>query len=201
MVLFGIIFGLAAVFLEIFYSKFDYWNPSFAFPIPYVEDFLYGFVFGGISTEIAEFLMGKTDSKKPNHRAQPWFFLIFAAITAVCFVVLVHVLGLNSIWAHILPPLVVGGTVSIMRRDLLKISLLSGLVITVLAFVMLTALRLIFTTPVFHSHWQIDNLLGVFVFEIPLEELLFAFALGFGAANVYEFIFGYSLVECNDKKS
>lgn len=200
MALFGAIFGLGSVLLEILYARLDYWNPSFAFSIPYIEDFLYGFIFGGISTEVAEFLVGKTDSKKPTHQARPWFFLVFAAMTTVCFVILVHILGLNSIWAHIVPPLIVGATVSILRRDLFKLSLLSGLIVMVLAFLMLSALKLIFTTPVFHSHWQLDNLSGVFMLGIPLEELLFAFSLGFGAANVYEFIFGYSLVKTNRTK-
>lgn len=200
MTLFGVIFGFAAVFLEIFYSELDYWNPSFAFPVPYVEDFLYGFVFGGVSTEIAEFLMSKTSSKKPTHPVRPWFFLIFAAMTWACFVLLVRMLNLNSIWAHIVPPLMVGATVSILRRDLFKASFLSGLVVMALAFLMLFTLKLIFTTPVFHSHWKLDNLLGVFVLDVPVEELLFAFALGFGAANVYEFIFGHLLVKDKPKK-
>ncbi|MGI6612228.1 MAG: lycopene cyclase domain-containing protein [Candidatus Nanosyncoccaceae bacterium] len=200
MALFGAIFGLAAIFLEALYSKLDYWNPSFAFPVPYVEDFLYGFIFGGISTEIAEFLMGKINSKKPTHPIRLWFFLIFATMTWFFFVWLVHIMGLNSIWAHILPPLMVGVIISIIRRDLFRTSFLSGLIVMAIAFLMLFVLKLIFTTPVFHAHWQLDNLLGVFVLEIPIEELLFTFALGFGAANVYEFIFGYSLVKDKPKK-
>lgn len=201
MVLFGVIFGLAAVITEFFYARFDYWHPSHIIPEIYLEDFLYGFVFGGISTEVAEFLMGKVDSKKPTHPTREQFVLIFGFITVACFVILVEILNLNSIWAHIVPPLLVGVTVSLVRHDLFKVSVVSGLMIMILAFLMLSVLRIIFTTPVFYEHWQMDNLLGIFVLGIPLEELLFAFALGFGAANVYEFISGHSLVEKRKSKT
>lgn len=201
MVLFGVIFGLGAVVLGFFYARFDYWHPSYIISGIYLEDFLYGFVFGGISTEIAEFLMGKANPKKPTYPAREQFVLIFCIVTMVCFMVLVEVLNLNSIWAHIMSPLLVGVIISLMRHDLFKVSVVSGLMIMILAFLMLSALRIIFTTPVFYEHWQMDNLLGIFVLGIPLEELLFAFALGFGAANVYEFISGYSLVEKRKSKT
>lgn len=38
--------------------------------------------------------------------------------------------------------------------------------------------------------WLIENLSGIFIFGIPIEELLFAFALGFGGSIYYEYITG-----------
>ncbi len=48
---------------------------------------------------------------------------------------------------------------------------------------------------IFINHWMLENLSGIFIIGIPLEEFLFAFSVGFTGSNVYEFFFGYTLVK------
>jgi len=58
---------------------------------------------------------------------------------------------------------------------------------------------LIIEPELFIKYWYINNLSGIFILGIPIEELLFGFSVGFGFANIYEFTFGYSVIKIKNK--
>jgi hypothetical protein len=43
---------------------------------------------------------------------------------------------------------------------------------------------------VFKDIWYLNNLSGCFILNLPIEELIFGFALGFGASSFFEIITG-----------
>ena len=188
-ILSGITFGIGAILIGKFYANFDYWNPPYIFgaDLP-IEDFLYGFIFGGLSTVIYQLVFPIKFSLK---KRRPHFesILLFAIFSVFCFTLVVDRLAMNSIIAHIIPPLFVGVYAIFYRRDLFKIAIISASLLTLLTFVW-QLLIIIIAPEVISRFWILENLSGILIIVVPLEELLFAFALGFGASIYYEFITG-----------
>lgn len=184
----GVVFGIMSVIIARLYSNNDYWNPPYLLGEVYnFEDFLYGFIFGGIATEIDDVVFNVVQKKESGRPLYLWG-ISFILITIVSFFITTNLLGLKSIFAHIVPPLIVGSIISFKRNDLFIPSLRAGLILTNLVFLWFRLL--LFIDPnLIERFWLLDNLIGIFIFKIPLEELLFAFALGFGASNAYEFGF------------
>ena len=180
-------FGVAAYMIE-FYALVDYWNPNYLIKGIYLEDFLYGFFFGGLASIMLNFLFGYKSYKHGHHHYMIGFS--FIVITYITFHVVVHILKLNSIVAHIIPPMIVG-IISICKfKNYLLESILSGIALLMFTFCMFKIL-LIFNHSLFIQYWNLIDLSNIFIFSIPLEEYLFAFALGFGAPTFYELVMGY----------
>jgi hypothetical protein len=191
MILFGTLLGIGAVIIDHMYAKFDYWNPVFIFPDFPFEDFYYGFIFGGISTELYEAVFHKRNSLRKVYATHKKLLVIMALVTALSFWLSVDVLKLNSIIAHVIPPIMAGIAVTLIRKDLLIPEILNALLVTGLTFVMFKILLFIYPD-IFINHWYLENLSNIYISQIPIEELLFAFAVGFGMGSLYELVYGYS---------
>ena len=187
----GVMFGAAAVITGLQYSIHDYWHPTFLFPTFPIEDFFYGFFFGGICTQIYFFFFeARRQTTKKHHFV---FAVMVVFVSALSFILLTGILKLNSIIPHIVPPLFIGLYIAYKDSKDIKIQLWSGLFATVITFIIFKIL--IFANPNFiESVWYIDNLTGILILGIPIEEYLFAFALGFGVSHFYEFVTGRELV-------
>ncbi|MBD3365877.1 hypothetical protein GF360_00870 [candidate division WWE3 bacterium] len=194
MITIGVLIGIGAVIIEHLYAKWDYWQPIFLFPQFPFEDFYYGFIFGGVSAELYEIFFKVQDSKKPNHKTHKSIFLVSAVITTLAFAVLIDLLQHNSIIAHILPPLLIGLIAALLRKDLFAFELANGVLTTLLTFAVFQILLILYPQ-LFENHWMLENLTGINFFRIPIEELAFAFSVGFGASCFYEMVFGYSEVK------
>ncbi len=191
----GFLFGIAAVLIEQFYAKFDYWHPLYVLPNIPLEDFFYGFFIGGISSEISEFIFHWQFKKYRcyrNHRYYIQNFIIFSLITIFLFIILVSILDLNSIFAHIIPPIIIGFIQISFMPKFTKIAISSAVIMVILTFSVFQIL-LLYEHNLFIKYWYLGNLSEIFIFKIPIEELLFAFGLGFASATIYEFIFGYDI--------
>ena len=190
MVILGGLFGLASVVIGMAYSNLDYWHPPYIFNNTlHIEDFIYGFLFGGITAEIYNFF-GFKDKPSKNPKANYNFVFLFFIITFLCFEILVDILKFNSIVALIVPPILIGLIVVILRKDFAKPALLSGLTILLFTFFWQQIILFIYPSAIV-DFWCLQNLSGFMILGIPIEELLFAFALGFGASCCYEFVFNY----------
>ncbi|NCC70396.1 hypothetical protein EOM09_02335 [bacterium] len=200
MLLTGLFMGLGAVIIEHLYAKIDYWTPIFIFSKFPFEDFYYGFIFGGIGSELHEIILRKKNSLKklyPTHKKTIIFLFLICFFSFIFFV---NILKLNSIIAHIFAPILIGVFIGILRKDLFIDQIYNGIFIMILTTLMFWIL-LIIEPQLFIKYWYIDNLSGIFILKIPIEEYLFAFAVGFGLGNIYEFTFGYSVIKNKNKKS
>lgn len=190
----GLCFGIGAVIIEKLYANVDYWNPVYIFPSIPLEDFYYGFIFGGISSEIYEVLFNKENSKRRVYRTKKKLLVLFSVLTAFSFWLVVDLLKLNSIIAHIVPPLLVGLISGIIHKDIWKPSIINGIILAILTFIGFQLLLIIYPD-LFINHWHLDKLSGILILSIPIEEILFAFSIGFGAANLFEVVYGYKVVD------
>lgn len=195
----GTLFGFAAIAIGYCYADIDYWNPPYIFNnIFHFEDFLYGLMFGGLSAEIFEITLGYKSVQ--TKRKKMWILIpIFYIITFLCFYILVDVLGINSIWAHILPPFIVGLFSMILRKDFIIPTIVSGIIMMIITFLWQKLIIFIYPTAI-TDYWRLENMSGYMISGVPLEELLFAFALGFGASSFYELILGYEYVKKKKEK-
>ena len=181
----GLLFGCMAVTIAHLYALDDYWHPDYILWPFNIEDFLYGFFIGGITTSAYEVVFNKKRSVSTGLNIT--WLVIFSLFTVLTFPVAVSVFGLNSIWAHIIPPLFVGLVVVARRKDLRIPSLFSAMVITCITIIIFLTASYIYPS-LFETYWDLADLSGYNIKSIPIEELLFAFALGLGGSHFYEFL-------------
>jgi len=195
MLLMGVIFGLGGLVIGKYYAIVDYWNPPYVFGSNInIEDFLYGFILGGIISELYEFLLNKSNKKIKKHPITNKYIFILASLfsTILCFYFLVDIFRFNSIIAHIIPPLLIGTIITVFRKDLTNSTVMSGIITTIFVFIWFLIIRMIWGD-IFSTYWYMKNLSGITFFEIPIEELIFAFSLGFGGSCFYEFIYNLKI--------
>ena len=183
MIIMGACFGVLAVIIAKFYALSDYWTPDYLFPGILLEDFLYGLFFGGFLSGTANMIHNRLEDRR-EIKIDRILLVVSLPITILSFYILVEVLGLNSIYAHILPPFIIGSIIVFKYPSLLIPSLLNSLLavlVTLCAFKFLLAVNPNFFT----DFWLLDNISNLSILKIPLEELLFAASLGFGAAFYY----------------
>lgn len=189
MLFIGTGFGVAALIINNLYARWDYWNPIYIIPQVPFEDFYYGFIFGGISAVAYELVLSKGHSVYLNNRLRADLLFLFGLLTVGSFWFIVDVLRLNSIIAHFVSPFLIGLISIAVHKAFYKTAVLSALMMVFFDFIQFQILLLL-DQSLFTKHWALHNLSGRFVLSVPIEELLYAFAIGFGAANAYEVIYG-----------
>ncbi len=190
MLFIGSLFAIAALFFDYIYARFDYWHPNYITEF-LLEDWLYGFLIGGISAELSEFLLKVKNIKSKNYIFSLKLFLLFVSITFLTIIISIHIFKLNSIVAHIVPPALIGIIQIYIDHRFLKFNLINALAITFITIVMFHIL-LKLNPELFYDYWYLQNLSGIFILKIPIEELLFSFSIGFGAASLFETLIGAS---------
>jgi hypothetical protein len=149
---------------------------------------LFSFGIGGLAVVIYEWVFPvrhETVSLAERHQPRHRFHVLVLLSAPVTFVLLEAATRLNPIYSAILS-LGVGGLLTWWcRPDLLQKMIVSAFLFLGLYFIYFLSLITIF--PGYVSQvWNLRAISGVLVLGIPLEELLFAFALGFLWSSVYE---------------
>lgn len=181
MVTMGIYLGIAGLLLSTI-SLRDYWHPIFVFESFHIEEFLYGFFFGGLSTELAKLFLKNKYKKHPERHI---FLFLTLLISYFLLKITISDLHINSIYAYCLVLLFIGSTCYVLDRKVLKLQIFSGALALIITFIIFHIAFLI--NPDFiKSTWELNNISALLVSGIPIEELMFAFLLGFGASSYYE---------------
>lgn len=171
----------------------DYWRPElFNGWVIGLEDIIFSFAIGGIASVIYEDFFGKKYVKRhlPRHRMSMLTIVLFVVI----FMAIGNLyLGYNSIYVSILVFLIIGLFVILLRHDLLKDAIMSGLLMACLMSLFYFGSHLILGKvfdDIIQRWWITGNISGVLIFGLPIEELAWGFGLGFIAGPIYEFING-----------
>ena len=186
----SVIIGIAAVITEPYFLA-DYWRPdTFNGWAVGVEDFLYGFIFGGMASVVYEEIYGKRYSRR-HDRTHHWAMLLlpFFILSVATFFFGKSIINLNTMYAALCSLAIATIFIIYYRRDLFVDSLMSGLLVGFLTLIGFVVLLKIFPSMV-ESWWMLDNLSRTFVLGIPSEELFWAFGLGTVAGPFYEFFMG-----------
>ena len=172
-----------------------YWNPPSLFDLAHrtgfdIESFIFSFAIGGIAVAIYEQLFSAKHSiiatverMYPRHRYHLATLLSAPAI----FFGLYFGTSLNPIYDAFIALIAGGFATWYCRPDLKKKMITSAFLFLGLYFIyFLTLIAL------FHGYvaqvWNLPALSGILVLGVPLEELMFAFGVGFLWSSVYEHI-------------
>lgn len=186
------LFSIPFAFTEqLFYPT--YWEPEFLFDLVNVigfgiEDIL--FVIGlasFTSTAYAVTLNKRYESISPISfggavkRGVAFLTVAFAGV------VLLFSIDMEMIYGSVLIMVLCYSFVVIRRNDLVLPGLLGGIVSLIVYTALCLILMLVYPA-IFRLTWHAEQFFNIFIFGIPLEEILYAFAAGLIATVFYPYI-------------
>jgi len=194
----SVVFGLCGPLTAVLFLR-DYWRPQlFLGPSIGIEDFLFGFFIGGIAGVFYKELFHKHLSRR-HDRSHRWIWFVpsFVILGVTILSVTILYFDINSVYASIFMFGIVTLIILFYRHDLLLESVTSGLLVSLLMALFYVVFLKIFPE-LFSRWWLLSNLSGLFIFQIPVEELWWAFSFGIMVGPLYEFFSGRKLV--NNKR-
>ncbi len=183
----GILCGTSALTLDKYCSFYDYWRPPTIFDSINFESFLYGFFLGGISTKIYELIFKKEyiAEKKPNSL----FVLAIVFGSVFLYVVFLGLFRFKSVDIYVFILLICVILFLLISRSLYGICIWSGLIMTGLN-ICWYALMLAIYPAMIQEIWLTNNLGGLFIFSVPVEEHYYIFSIGCFGSIMYKVVTG-----------
>jgi hypothetical protein len=170
-----------------------YWNPPSLFDLAHrtgfdIESIIFSFAMGGIAVALYDWIFAPRHFAMPNveqHRSEHRYHRWALASAPIVFLVLLLAISLNPIYSSFIA-LIAGGLATwYCRPDLKKKMIASAFLFLGLYF--LYFLTLIAAYPGYVERvWNLPAISGILIVGVPLEELMFAFGLGFLWSSVYE---------------
>ena len=188
MFIISLMFGVGGVASEFVYSV-DWWHPLTILNTRVsVEDFIFGFATGGVAAVIYEEVFNKkmrwTRRRIARHNNQNLYLPCLALI--LLFFGGFYWLHINSLYASLIAFVIPTIGMWIRRKDLISDSLLSGLLLSVVAFLFFIVPESIAPGWVANS-WHWANLSGITIFKAPVEDIIWFFIVGLFIGPLYEF--------------
>ena len=196
-IIFSSTLALPLGFSESFFFS-SYWSPSTLFHLAErtgfdLESFLFSFSVGGIAAVLYETLLQKHLRKAREKRRITKEHVVFLIILLFIFFVFFSFLFKTFMHAVIVSMALGGLVIMFFRKDLIKETFVGGFLFFLLYFLVLFFVNT-FLFPGWVSHtWNVEQLSGILILGIPLEELLWAFTFGFLWAPLYEYLCGYTI--------
>ncbi|MBU0531639.1 MAG: lycopene cyclase domain-containing protein [Candidatus Uhrbacteria bacterium] len=171
----------------------EYWNPPSLFDLAArtgfdIESIIFSFVIGGLVVVLYE-LIFKTKHQKirPRKKLHPRHqFHLWALLSApIVFFLLIIFTDLNPIYSTFIALMGGGIFTWYCRPDLKKKMMVSAFIFLIFYYLYFLSLILMFPGYV-EQVWNLEAISGIIVLGVPLEELMFAFGLGFLWSSVYE---------------
>ena len=195
LILMGIILGIAGPIQELWYTR-DYWHPAYIWHWPWIESILFGFFIGGVISVVYEIVFSSRIKEARIEKPHP---LVFTSA------ILIGVIGIglfvpfmNSIYAAMSAFITSWFIIVLARRDLLSSSLYSASLAVILAFFSYKIILLRYPGLI-RAWWDLDNISGLLINGIPLEEYLWFFTAGLVLGPAYELLRGIRFVKSKAK--
>lgn len=171
--------GAMGILSEFWYFK-DYWRPPSILGqgVTSIEDFLFGFFITGIAVSIYDIVFGfKNISGEKPHKLL--FGLLFILVMS-SLLFLSTWKGVNSILVSEIAFLLCTVIIVLIRKDLLKPALISGLLLVLVILPIYVLLFNILSPNFWRLYWLLNQTkFGILVFgDIPLTELFWYFYWG-----------------------
>lgn len=173
----------------------EYWNPPSLFNLALktgfdIESVLFAFGVGGLAAVIYERIFRvkhERISEKEKHKPRHKYHLPILLSAPIIFIFLLIFTNLNPIYSTFIA-LISGGVLTWYCRPDLKKKMIIGAFIF-LGLYFLYFLPLLMAYPGYVEQvWNLSEISGILILRVPLEELMFAFGLGFLWSSVYEHI-------------
>ncbi|MCP4752247.1 MAG: hypothetical protein GY866_15225 [Proteobacteria bacterium] len=172
----------------------EYWEPKFLFDLIDVlgfgiEDILFVVGLSSFTSTVYAFVFRARyeHGKKTEIRAAARRGLTVLSITFLL-VALAAIAEIPMIYGAFFIMAIVGLFVCVRRKDLFLPGLWGG-VLSLVVYTLLCLAYLILFPGIFELTWHTERFLDIFVWKIPLEELMYGFAAGFVATVFYPYVF------------
>ena len=161
--------------LDRYCSFYDYWHPPTLFKQVNFESFLYGFLWGGISSKLYEVIRRKefVVQKEAGNTLVP--IIVFSSF--LLYMLLLGALGMNSVLLYVSIMLLWTVLLLIKNRRLIPVSMVSGIFVLFINAIWYAVILLLYPTAI-QDIWLTGQLSGLYFLGLPLEEHLYIFSLG-----------------------
>lgn len=178
---------------ELFHLR-DYWHPLYVWntPMAQIEDLVAAFVTGGLGAVMFDAVFPAPFTRAHRPSTGTLGLMIVGGWLAVA--LMTSRLGMNSVPAMSAVSFTIGLYMVARRRDLLFGAIGNGLLFAALLWCAYWALTVPFPR-MFSMLWMTQNLSGVHLGPVPVEELLWGFTWGFVAWPLYPFFAGIRRVD------
>lgn len=188
----GIVAGFLSMVAQFFWYYRDYWHPPVLFGKSWLslEDYLFGFLITGIAVGTYNFVFKKKNVE--GFKAKKKEFLLIFIFGLGFLIFFTNVMGYNSVVVSSLGFLVCSGIVMFSRRDLIRPSLFSGVLMLGILVVMYIILFSILYVDFWDKYWLLTgSKFDIKLINIPLTEYLWFFSIGTLLGGAYEYFKGY----------
>ena len=182
----------------------EYWNPPSLFDLAQrtgfdIESLLFSFGVGGLIVVMYEWIFKmkhENVSLAERHQSRHKFHWLALSSAPLIFIMLQVFVDINPIYSVFIA-LIGGGLFTwYCRPDLKKKMIVSAFLFLGLYYVYFLTL-LVMSPGYVEQVWNMAVISGIVVGGVPLEELMFAFGLGFLWSSVYEHVRWRKIVEVN----
>lgn len=200
MIYVSFLFGIIGVLADPVYF-IDWYSPQTLFGIPGIESLIFGFATGGIASVIyIEVFNKRVRTKKINFDVeQNLNSLVLFLMGGIFFFGTFFILGWSSFEASFPTLLIPLAIILIKREDLIKESMISGLLVTGIAFIFFLVPEILFPGWI-TSSWRLENLTGILILKVPLDDLIWFFMVGAFIGPLYEYWQEGKLINIKNKK-
>jgi hypothetical protein len=182
--------ALAGPFFDILYTQ-DWWMPAniTSTKIGYIEGALTGFMIAGVATVIYEDIFRERIILKKGNKKElieDFHLLLLTLFTIVASLSAFFILHINSLLSTLFAFGVPVLLIYYSRRDLIKASLLTSLLLVVIAAGVYTVINF-FTPGWIIKFWYFKNVPNIIVLNLPLDDLLWYLFAGAYLGPLYEY--------------
>ncbi len=170
----------------------EYWNPItlgnlFGLPID-IFTLLFGFTLGGISSVLYEELLKKTyiRSQKRHHPLK-----LLVIVGPISLLLLEKYSSYNFMTNILIATILMIVVILLVRRDLFKETIISGLLFAFVYTTLLSVYILFF--PDVLAAWNLKHFPQIMILNVPHYEIIWAFLSGMFLGSFYEFSHDYFL--------
>jgi len=179
-----------------------YWSPPSLFDLASktgfdIESFIFAFAIGGIAVIIYDKIFRTEQaqvSMRERHNPRHKYHLLALLSAPILFFALLIFSNFNPIYSTFIALMGGGIATWYCRPDLKKKMIVSAFLFLIFYFIYFSTLNLMYPGYV-EQVWNLPALSGILVLGVPLEELMFAFGIGFLWSSVYEHITWHTIIE------
>lgn len=187
------IFGaVMSVITGYIWLTYDWWHPeTITHTRVGFEDLLLGFGNGGVGAVLYQYV----HSVKSRITIQPNKTVVIAIVFGlmICMFVFISLLSMTSFYASALCMFLAMGVFYFLRKDLFFIGVRSGIYMTLLSLPVYVACELV-SPGWIASAWFTQSLSGIYLWRIPIEDLVFYFQAGYLSPLFYKLWYGESII-------
>lgn len=169
----------------------DWWKPmTITGTIIGIEDLLLGFTNGGIAAVLYEEIFRKKLYKKTTSTTSQTIIIVLSVflLISACFWIARYTSFISTTIGLILT----GILLIILRQDLLKSSFLNGILMLLIS-IPVYLIQFLLTPSYATNTWIFTHLSKLTFLNIPIEDLIFYFLVGFVTPSLYEYWKGLGL--------